>query len=49
MSKFTDSTPTNKALFCIKNYGREGGVSTAVHRADDRVEIKGPMGKGLGI
>ena len=33
--------------FCIKNYHQPKGLSTKIHDANARFEIKGPMGLGL--
>ena len=42
-----DSSSSNSAMFTIKNYNQEGGVSKKVHEQADTFTVKGPMGKGL--
>jgi len=45
-----DISPSTQAMFTIKNYNRETGVSTKVHledQAGQEFDVKGPMGKGL--
>ena len=33
--------------FCIKNYDNPKGLSSKIHGAASRFEVKGPMGPGL--
>ena len=38
---------SHQMTFCIKNYQQPRGLSTMIHNANARFEVKGPMGFGL--
>ena len=38
---------SNQITFCVKNYRQPKGLSTKIHNATARFEVKGPMGFGL--
>jgi hypothetical protein len=42
-----NSSARDSAMFTIKNYNQEGGVSKKIHEQTDTFTVKGPMGKGL--
>ena len=51
-SSLLEDTPTDEINMTIKNYNLEKGISKRLFepfRKDDAYEIKGPMGRGLGL
>ena len=42
-----DREDSNQMTFCIKNYQKPKGLSTMIFNAQNRFEVKGPMGFGL--
>jgi len=44
-----DSSDKSSVYLSLKNYGLEGGLSTEIFEQKEQFELRGPMGKGLGI
>lgn len=42
-----DREDSNQMTFCIKTYRKPKGLSTMIFNAQNRFEVKGPMGFGL--